>query len=61
MATDLQKMYLRARMTGDRKLGHRAALRKMATDTGLDEGSVSRALARAQREDDRASKKRARA
>lgn len=49
--TDLQIMYNRARLEGNMK--HRAALRHIARETGIDEGSISRALARANREDKR--------
>lgn len=49
--TDLQKLYTTTRLV--KNLKHRAALKSMAVDTGIDEGSISRALARANREDDR--------
>jgi hypothetical protein len=52
--TDLQRLYTKARL--ELKLGHRSALAHVAAETGLDEGSVSRALARARREDERAAK-----
>lgn len=52
--TDLQKLYVKHRVEGKK---HRAAIRQIAIDTGIDEGSVSRALARAKREDQRDARK----
>lgn len=49
--TDLQAMYLVARVEGDST--HRKALRMMGKSTGLDEGTLTRALARARREDEK--------
>jgi hypothetical protein len=47
--TDLQKMYLQARAGGKR--GHHAALRWIASATGIDEATVDRCLKRARRAD----------
>lgn len=52
--TDLQKLYLKARVEGQK---HRAAIRSMSIETGIDEASIVRALARAKREDARDAKK----
>lgn len=52
--TELQKMYVKARVEGQK---HRSAIRSISINTGIDEGSVSRALARAKREDDREAKR----
>lgn len=49
--TDLQKMYVELRV--NRGIKHRDALLEISKITGIDEGSVSRALARAKREDER--------
>lgn len=48
--TDLQLMYLNARAKGMR---HRAALDHVSRETGIDPGSVGRALGRAKRTDER--------
>ena len=47
--TDLQVMYLNARAKGAR---HHAALRDVASRTGLDKGTVDRCLRRARRQDE---------
>jgi hypothetical protein len=47
--TELQKMYLEARV-GNRR-GHHGALRHIAAKTGIDEASVDRCLKRARRSD----------
>lgn len=52
--TDLQKLYTTKRLTDNLK--HRAAIRAVSRETGIDEGSVARALARADREQKRARK-----
>lgn len=49
--TDLQKMYLQERAAGQR--GHYAALRRIARQTGIDEGTIDRCLKRARRADER--------
>ena len=56
MATDLQLLYLQARVGGTK---HYAALRAVARKTGLDEATVDRCLRRANRTDVRDSKKKA--
>lgn len=56
--TELQKAYMRERMVNGK--GHKAAIRAIGVQTGLDEGTVQRALARAKREDAREEKKRKR-
>jgi len=48
--TDLQLLYLNARARGKR---HRAAIDNVSRETGIDSGSVARALARAKRADER--------
>lgn len=48
--TDLQLLYLNARAKGMR---HRAAIDHVSRQTGIDPGSVARALARAKRADER--------
>lgn len=53
MATDLQLMYANERMRG---AGHHAALRAVAERTGIDKGSVDRALKRARQADERDSR-----
>lgn len=58
MATDLQLRYMRARVEGGS--GHHAALRKVATATGLDKDTVDRCLRRARRADVQDAKKGAR-
>ena len=55
--TDLQKMYLAARAGG--KTGHHGALRAIARQTGIDEGTVDRCLKRAKRADILDAKRRA--
>lgn len=47
--TELQKLYLQARAGNQR--GHHAALRHISGLTGIDPGSVDRALKRARRSD----------
>ena len=47
--TELQKLYLAAR--AGQKRGHRAALRHISRETGIDPDSVDRALRRARRTD----------
>lgn len=49
--TDLQKLYLAAR--AGRKRGHHGALRHLARQTGIDEGTIDRCLQRARRADER--------
>jgi len=58
MPTDLQLMYLDERMRG---AGHHAALRAIAERTGIDKGSVDRALRRARQADERDARARRRA
>lgn len=53
MATDLQRMYTKARVEG---AGHHAALRALADQTGLDKGTIDRCLRRARRADERESR-----
>jgi hypothetical protein len=53
--TDLQKLYLKART--ELHCGHRAAVDEVSRVTGIEPGSVARALARAKREDERAEKR----
>ena len=53
--TDLQKLYLKAR--AELRCGHRRGVDEVARVTGIDHGSVSRALARARREDERDEKR----
>lgn len=48
--TELQKMYLASR--AGRKRGHHGALRDIARQTGLDEGTIDRCLKRARRSDE---------
>ena len=48
--TDLQLIYLNARARGMR---HRAAIDHVSRETGLDQGTVARCLARAKRADER--------
>lgn len=57
--TELQKKYAHERIVN--KKGHKAAIRAVGVATGLDEGTVQRALARAKREDARDEKKRRKA
>jgi hypothetical protein len=52
--TELQKLYVKFRIEGAK---HRAAIRQISAETGIDEATVSRCLARAKREDDRSKKK----
>lgn len=47
--TDLQLLYLQAR--AGNKRGHRAALRHLALQTGIDEDTIDRCLRRARRAD----------
>lgn len=47
--TDLQKMYLAAR--AGNKRGHRAALRHISIQTGIDPDTIDRCLRRAKRTD----------
>lgn len=49
--TDLQKLYFKART--ELGLRHRAAIDAVSRETGIDPGSVARALARAKRTDER--------
>ena len=56
--TDLQVMYLNARAKGAR---HHAALRDVASRTGLDKGTVDRCLRRARQQDERDARARKRA
>lgn len=51
MSTELQKMYLDARV--NQRLRHGAALRQIARRTGLDTGTIARCLHRARRDDER--------
>jgi hypothetical protein len=55
--TDLQKLYLKART--ELRCGHRRAIDEVARMTGLASKSVSDALARARREDERDEKRKA--
>lgn len=55
--TTLQGLYLKARTSG---LRHYAALRAVAADTGLDEGTVDRCLRRARQLDERDERRRRR-
>lgn len=48
--TDLQLMYAKHRLEGR---GHYAAVRTIARDTGIDEGTVQRCLRRAERTNER--------
>lgn len=58
--TDLQKLYRAARagkkFTPPRPMGHHAALREVARQTGLDKDTVDRCLRRARRADQREAK-----
>lgn len=54
--TELQKAHMREMVVNKR--GYKAAIRAVALDVGLDEGTVQRALSRAKREDIRDEKKR---
>jgi hypothetical protein len=47
--TSMQMMYLKTRT--EQKCGHRAALRIMAAETGIDPDSIDRTLQRARRSD----------
>lgn len=49
MPTDLQLKYAAARVGNKR--GHHAALRHIARQTGIDEGTLDRCLKRARRSD----------
>ncbi len=53
--TELQKRYTEARV--NKRLGHHAALRELAGQTGIDPASIDRALKRAAREDERDGRK----
>lgn len=55
--TDLQLIYLNARAKG---MKHRAAVDHVSRETGIDSGSVARALARAKRADERDERQRKR-
>lgn len=55
--TDLQGLYLKART--ELHCGHRRAVDEVARITGIEPGSVARALARARREDERDEKRKA--
>lgn len=48
--TDLQLIYLNARAKGMR---HRSAIDHVSRETGIDSGTVARALGRAKRTDER--------
>ena len=59
MSTDLQRLYLQARVGNKRR--HRAAVEELARKTGLDPDTVARCLHRARRTDERDAKFRKRA
>lgn len=47
--TDMQLLYLKTRT--EQKCGHRAALRAMSRETGIDPDTIDRVLQRARRAD----------
>lgn len=55
--TELQMLYLKART--ELRCGHRRAIDEVSRATGIEPGSVARALARAKREDERDEKRKA--
>lgn len=55
MATDLQLLYVQARVGGKRR--HGAALRYISQRTGLDTATIARCLHRARRADEQDAKR----